>query len=191
MTATRTSLHGGRVQHVPADREAASVGMEVDGRFVNFEAAGNHSRAASQQGSCGLQPSNRSRNKATSPLPPWDNVYFREPFLFLLRVTSPPRGHPLDDPGSSPRLFVLEPARRRRKVRGTAGCLDEPCSQKAPSTVAATRQLPVCHVAGPPIHRALFVRATVRDGAPGSLPARRDTFPATELTCWLRRRTCY
>ena len=71
------------------------------------------------------------------------------------------------------------------------GCLDEPCSQKAPSTVAATRQLPVCHVAGPPIHRALFVRAIVRDGAPRSLPLRRDTFPATELTCWLRRRTCY
>lgn len=73
-----------------ADRVAAT-GTEVDSRGVNCVIAGNRIWAVRAARMLRDVPVQSLPEQVRSPLPPWDTMYFREPFYFLTRAPcSPP-----------------------------------------------------------------------------------------------------
>ncbi len=65
-----------------------SVGKEADDRFVNLTVARNRNWAARAAWMLRRAIVQSLPEQVRSPLPPWDNVSFRELFLFLPQAVS-------------------------------------------------------------------------------------------------------
>ena len=82
-TAAWTSLHWRCVKRVSADREASTAGKDAGNCFVNCVKAGNRTWTVGAARTLRGSIVQSLPEQVRSPLPPWDNVYFRELFLFL------------------------------------------------------------------------------------------------------------